>query len=107
DGGAVVAPDRVDQVTREYQARPARRAVAAREHELGVGEPRVARCDRIRVKRTEFRGRGGVAIVYGAEQVLGLMLELCEIRPNGQVTSGHNEPPRMPEVRSRRAEGGS
>jgi hypothetical protein len=39
------------------------------------------------------RDRVGVAGVDGAEQFLGLTLQLREVRVYGQSTNGHDEPP--------------
>jgi hypothetical protein len=56
------------------------------------------------VMRVELRDRGGVAAANGAEEILGLPLELAEIRADGEMTIGHDEPPGgVPRVRLRRA----
>jgi hypothetical protein len=36
---------------------------------------------------------GGLAGVKGAEEILGLVLELIQVRVDGQATDGHDEPP--------------
>lgn len=42
----------------------------------------------------------GIAVPEGDEQLPRLMLQLIEIRPDGKVAGGHNEPPcYMPGVR--------
>jgi hypothetical protein len=35
----------------------------------------------------------GIAVPDGDEQIARLMLHLIEIRPDGKVAGGHNEPP--------------
>ena len=89
----VVAPDRVDQLHGLHEPRPARRLVAAREHELRVGELGVGRVERIGMVLAQLGERGGIAGVNRAEQILGLVLELVEVGTDGQVTNGHDEPP--------------
>ncbi len=39
----------------------------------------------------ELEDGGRVSLVDGAEQILGLMLQLIEVRANGQTTTGHDE----------------
>ena len=92
NGGDVVAPDRVDQLARLHQSRPARRLVAARQHELRIGQLYARGVRSLGMVLLELGERGGIAGAHGAEQILGLVLELRQVRPNGQMP-GHDEPP--------------
>src|SRR5690348_7435246 len=47
------------------------------------------------MKLGELQRRRRFAGVEGAKEVLGLMPELVEVGPDGQVTTGHDEPPRI------------
>ena len=91
-------------VTRRAQRRS---AVASREYELRVGELDAIRAGRMRVALAQFRGGLGVSLLDGAEEVLRLVLELIQVRTDGQVTVGHDEPPWMCPSPPTRAKGGS
>ena len=89
----VIAPDRINQLARLHQSRPAWRPVAARQYELGVGALGTCGIDRAGVALGELGDCGGFAAVNIAEQILGLVPELVQVGTDGQVTSGHDEPP--------------
>ena len=89
----VVAPDRVGERDRLREPRPARCAIAAREHELRVAQLRVRGIDRVGVVLAQLGERGGVAGVDGAQELLRLALELLWVGADGQVADGHDEPP--------------
>ncbi len=93
NGVDVVVPDRVDQLTGEDEPRPARRPVAAREHELRIGELRALRRRRLWMVLLDLRDGIGFAAANGAEQILRLVPELFQVGTDGQATIGHDEPP--------------
>ena len=94
DGVQVVVPDRVDQLHGLHEARPARRLIAAREHELRVSQARARRLHPVRVPLAKI-GRGrGIAFAKRPQEIFRLMFELIEIRTNGKTTDRHGEPPR-------------
>jgi hypothetical protein len=45
------------------------------------------------VVRLQLGDRGWITGVSGAEQILGLVLELIEVGTDRQATDGHDEPP--------------
>ena len=89
----------------EHEARPTRRLVTAREHELRIGELGAGGIDLVRMVFLELRDGVWIAAMDGAEQVLGLVLQLIQVRTNGKATIGYDEPPwELPGVRLRRAQ---
>ena len=89
----VIAPDRVRELHRVNEPRPARSAVASCEHELRVGQLRGSGLDRFGMVLAPLGDRIRIAGVDGAEEFLGLTMKLFEIGPDGQAADGHDEPP--------------
>jgi hypothetical protein len=77
-GAHVVSPDRVDHAAGEHKTRPAGDAVAARQRELRFCELRM-----------------GLLALHLAQQILRLVLELIEVRADGEMAIGHGGPPSM------------
>ena len=89
----VIAPDRVRELHRVDEPRPARRAVAPCEHELRVGQLRGSGVDRFGMVLAQFGDRIRIAGVDGAEEFLGLTMKLLQVGADGQAADGHDEPP--------------
>jgi hypothetical protein len=92
-GADVVVPDRVYQVATDDEARPTRGAVAARERELRVGELGVRGVGRLWMEFLEILERFRFTAVNRAKQIFRLVPQVIEVGADGQVTSGHDEPP--------------
>ena len=91
----VIAPDRVRELNCLDEPRPARRLVASREHELRVGQLRGSGVDRFRMVLAHVGDRVRIAGVDGAEEFLGLTMQLFQVGTDGQAADGHDEPPSM------------
>jgi len=63
------------------------------EGELGIGELRRSGIADIGVSLAQLSEGTGIAGMDGAEQFLGLTVELVEIGPDRQAAGGHDEPP--------------
>jgi hypothetical protein len=85
----VIPPDRVCELHCVDKPGPARSLVASREHELRIGQLRGRGVGHLRMLCTEFRDRVRIAVVDGAEELLGLTVKLCEVGPDGQAADGH------------------
>ena len=89
----VIAPDRVRELHRVDEPRPARSLVAPCEHELRVGQLRGGGVDRFGMVLAQLGDRIRIAGVDGAEEFLGLTMKLFEVGADGQAADGHDEPP--------------
>jgi hypothetical protein len=89
----VIAPDRVRELHRLDESRPARRTVAPCERELRVGQLRGSGVDRFGIVLAHVGDRLRVGGVDGAQEFLGLTMKLIEVGPDGQAADGHDEPP--------------
>jgi len=86
DGVDIASPDRIGHAAGVDQPRPAREAVAARQRGLNVGEFGGCGLDFPGMMLAQFCNRGRIALLYRAQQILGLMPELIEVGTNGKVT---------------------
>lgn len=103
----VVLPDGVDQLAGQHQPGPARRLVAACQHELRVGELRRRGVEVLRVELGEIGERRRFAAARGAQQLFGLLLQLFEVGNDGKPAAGHTSSLALPGVRSLGRKGGS
>jgi hypothetical protein len=99
----VITPDRVHQLHRLHQARPARGLVTARQGELRVGQLRLRRVQRPGMVLPQLGNRGRIAGADSAKKLPGLMLELIQVRTDGQPPGGMTSLLVKPGVRWRRA----
>src|SRR5206468_812107 len=89
----IVAPNGIDDLATLDQSRPTRRAIFPREGELRIRELGVRRIYLFGVMCAESGNRVRIAIVNGAEEILGLVLQLIQVRAERQLTGWHDEPP--------------
>ena len=82
----IVPPDRIRELHRVDEPRPARRAVGSRESELRVGQLCGPGVDRIAVVLPQVRDRDRVAGMDAAQKLLGLTMKLLEVGADGQAT---------------------
>ena len=78
----ILERDRVDQVARGDESRPADRVVTARENELCVGEASCRRVETLRMMVGEVGDGGRIAALESAKQIFRLVPELPEVRPS-------------------------
>ena len=79
DGVEVVAPDRIRELHRVDEPRPARSLVAACEHQLRVGKLRGSGVTRLGLMFAPLADRIRLAGMEGAEEFLGLTMKLLEV----------------------------
>ena len=85
----VVARNGVDCPDRRDELRPARRSVAASEHELRVGERRDRGSDPLGMELAEVIERRRRPHADVAQQILRLVAQLIEMWTERELASGH------------------
>ena len=81
DGVQVVTPDRVGELHCVHESRPARSAIASRQHELRIGQLRGRGIDRFGMVFAQIGDCIRSAGVDVAEQFLGLTVKLVQVGP--------------------------
>ncbi len=89
----VVMSSGVKHLADEHELGPARCVIAASQHQLRVGKRGVGEIESWRMMCTEVIDRCGIPIAKRAQEILGLVAELIEIRTGRELTDGHVEPP--------------
>ena len=92
-GLEVVGRDRLDDAADGHELRPACRLIASGQHEVCVGELRGGGIDRLRVKLRERRERSRFTGPRSAQQILGLVFQLTNVRMGWEFSDRHDEPP--------------
>ena len=82
----VASPDGVGEAAGGHQARPVGKPIASGQSQLRIGKPGRSRCFPARKVPLKFFDRRTLAVMEGAEQILGLVAELFKVGTNREMT---------------------